>query len=254
MRKASTKNLYEKNYKRMKEYLGDSFRLGELKTFMAALKPATQLSYVQSFIILENIDSGPFHDYFLELKALADNKAKKKTEAEKANWADWATIEKVRDLQEDETFAQLLMALYTYLPPLRPGELIETKLTDDGKSNYFDADNSMLIIRNGKTMKNKPPRQIPIPEELKAIIMNFPRERGTAEDNLLLGRFITSSGINRSLTRLFDYWTNKKIGPSLLRKIYISEHLPKLKDEERKTLAYVMGHDITTQQFIYNKN
>lgn len=161
------------------------------------------------------------------------------------NWLDWPKVVKILNNSDNK----LLALLYTQIPPLNIQEYLDTVIVNLPKipnydhvlkvlgKNLFDVGNGKLVIRYQMT-NIYGDRIIDIPRK---VIREILKIRG---------------GINRVLLPLEDseisdiFWP-RRIGTSMLRKIYIKWHLGKLSLEKRKKLAYIMGHSLEAQQVIF---
>jgi hypothetical protein len=65
------------------------------------------------------------------------------------------------------------------------------------------------------------------------------------------GRPVSEVSFNKLMTNIFG----KGISTNMMRKIYVTDKLEneELSIAERKELAHIMGHNISTQEFMYNK-
>jgi hypothetical protein len=158
----------------------------------------------------------------------------------------------------------LVLSIYSYLPPLRQGELLscqikefnkgddlKTKITEDLK-NFICLTNKKLVITDCKTKKNFSIRIIDVPDQLATIVKDF-SDRFQSKFLIPLAsnvsRPMSSSGFSHYLNSIFG----KKVSVDMLRKVYISEKCPKMTDEERNKLSYIMGHSVVTQELVYKK-
>jgi len=162
----------------------------------------------------------------------------------------------------------LILTLYTTIPPLRGEEylnsvIIKVKnpdmydtIIEACKCNLVDLEHNKLIIHFYKTSKTHEKRIIDIPKKTVDIITRW--YRITDGNKYLLPNLQTPtyamspSALSHMLQRIFKPFD---ISTSMLRKIYISHILKSIynKPKERKKLANIMGHTLSTQEFIYNR-
>ena len=117
----------------------------------------------------------------------------------------------------------------------------------DGRARF-------IILNNYKTNKTFKKVKIVIDKELARIIRKYLKLNTTGY--LIInqkGVPLSRNTFSVYVRRMFKKYTGKKVGTSLLRHIFISKKLPKLKSvEEKKELADKMLHSVTTQS-LYEK-
>jgi len=156
---------------------------------------------------------------------------------------------------------QLVVTLYTKIPPLRPQDYVNTKFVDKDPeaSNYVDLAKKELVLTEGKTMKGRDARVIKLPDEVVTVMQ---RVKSLFDSEWLIpmvkdaAKPMSGSGFTHFLERVIG----KSLGPdnvgaSRLRNLYVS----RLDDtdataDERKEAARVMGHSVGTQQTVYTKH
>ncbi len=167
-------------------------------------------------------------------------------------------LEKKRDSLKKGSIERLLLAMYTFIPPLRSDydRIGIYKNEDEAKeNNYLIIDkNPYLVITKYKTSKIYKDIRIDLPKklvnEIKASLKLQPREY----------LFIQKNGKPYDKPNTFNKWANRKlkllfgkknISLSTLRHIYITRRDLKLEEKsglERSKIASVMGHSVGTQQ------
>lgn len=161
-----------------------------------------------------------------------------------------------------EYLKYVVLSLYTYLPPLRGEDYFKTRLIKCPSFekclktlpyNFYDLKTNKLVLKEYKTSGTHGTRIIEFPSELSKIIDKWAKINPSdfLIPNLQTKNAMSQSGFTDFLNRLFK---PHKISTSMLRKIYISETVPKLSVSERKTLAKTMAHSLVMQEFIYRKN
>ena len=191
---------------------------------------------------------------------LIDDDMSDKDEAVATN-VSWSDLEKVRDSLPKSSKARLLLALYTYLPPLR-ADYFEVRINPPKtlitatKKNYIQlnstAETSELVIRDFKTsatyktIRHKIPQQLY--EDITASLESEPR-------NYL---FTMATDAKRPYDRnSFSKWANKvlqdlfkvPITLTAIRHIFISTlDLTKMRARDLQNIAHAMGHGIAMQK------
>jgi len=177
------------------------------------------------------------------------------------------------DVRITDYQAFLLLSLHYLLPPLRPQDWINSKIvfldndTDIRKyaernGNFIDMTNKILVVADYKTVMTHGIRIIPFGELsaqfggiLNDIIIRWLELNGgkpylftTREDHPIA---------EQNITKIFDKILIKgnKTNATELRNLFISEKIvdANISLEHRERLAYIMGHTIQTQTFIYSK-
>jgi integrase len=161
-----------------------------------------------------------------------------KNEKQEENWVSWADVLKKRD--EVSGVDKVILSLYTMLPPGRVQEYA-TMMVNEGE-NMYDVKKKQFIIRKHKTAGRTGEVVVDVPDELVAVLTEWLNGRTTG---LLLG--LTAPSITKHMNRMFK----KKIGPSVLRHIYVTEKYGETGKEMKKD-AVAMRHSVATQQGTYN--
>ncbi len=152
----------------------------------------------------------------------------------------------------------IISCLYTYLPALRGEEFYKTKIGIQLNENYLDIDRWVLVVQDYKTVKKYGVREIKIPLVLQNILKEYCKTR--------IGKYLISIDDegnkkigNTLMVKYLHIIFGDKISVDVIRKIFITEVIHYLEkypfDEKikyRKRMAYLMGHDISTQEFIYS--
>tara|TARA_R110002126_G_scaffold195727_1_gene343486 strand:- start:335 stop:1294 length:960 start_codon:yes stop_codon:yes gene_type:complete len=206
-----------------------------------------------------------------------------KNEATEKNWISWEDVEsKFKELESKvEAFKKnkeinhhqyqvllnyMVLALYVFNPPRRNDyqfmNLIKTEnpnLSTD--FNYLDYDKKQFIFNKFKTSKREGQIKIPISEPLMTAVYTYlkfhpslKKGKVTASTNVpfLIEQDSTPLNQVNSITRILNSIFGKKIGSSMLRKIYDTSKYGKVL-EEMKEDAKAMSHSIGTQQANYIK-
>ena len=149
----------------------------------------------------------------------------------------------------------ILLCLYTYLPPLRGSEYLNCKYslgphTVDNiaqfSNNLLDIANHCFWMQHYKTVKEHGIRRIEIPDMLYNILMEY---YNRYHFEYLLGKLISPALLASRFNNIFGC----KISVNMLRKIYVSEKVNEMTVKERKVLAFIMAHNLETQEMIYHR-
>lgn len=160
----------------------------------------------------------------------------------------------------------VLLSCYVLIPPRRAKDYADFKIRNinEEKDNYMISTKekrktkSFFIFNSYKNAGRLGTQQIPIPNKLKTIIKKW---SNIQESDYLISTFsgkkVSQVKINQIINRIF----NKRIGPSLLRSIYLTEqyskvNLKKLKEttenmgnsEIERTLKYVQKDEKTDEE------
>ena len=220
-----------------------------------------------------------YKEYFntFAKKVETDRKYIEPTQKEKDNWIPYSDVKKkfneikkeIKKNKNKNLFQKYLaLAFYNYLPPLRGEEYYNTVIINncsDGsyenllkltKRNILDITNKKLVSYYYKTANVYGLRIIDLPKPLIDIVKEsqilndfnhflFPNHQSVRPSPM------SQPAFTNLLFRIFD---PNKISTSMLRKIYISDILKKMKEpNKRKELAYIMGHSIDAQEFTYSR-
>lgn len=135
------------------------------------------------------------------------------------------------------------------------------KLTEQDKkdNNYIVTERSSLtmILNQYKTAAKYGEKKIPISKPVEKIIRMYIRSTGiNVGDTLFVkrdGEPLTRNGVSKVLIKMSQKYIKKNISTTMIRKIVVSHKFAKLK-EEQKDMAYVMCHDVNTQNAVYVKS
>lgn len=286
-------NLYINNLKKLnnnKAFSNFNFLRDDekLKEYLKKYSDNTKKNYYASIVRilklfksnkkLESLYNKFTEDLNLLMKTTNENK-NEKNEKESKNWLDFSEVIKRRDeleekyneiikkkkiteKQYDDLLRYVILSLYTYISPRRNLDYMEMVVEKENKDldkqyNYFIIKDKLFIFYKYKTAKSYNDQEIKVPDELFNILTNFLKYNKTKDDKRFLLVDYNGNRLNQinSITRLLNSIFKKKIGSSMLRKIFISHKfgsdLEKLKEMEQT--AKEMGHSIGSQQNIYNK-
>lgn len=160
--------------------------------------------------------------------------------------------------QPETDYRYLLLCLYTYIPPLRTKEWLDCHLLDNEpdknfKDNYINIQTGKMHIQKSKTEKKYGTRIIDIPNELIEILKENRKKTGS---DLILHKVhdVETKNTENNIAHMFSNIFDKKIGVKLIRNIFISEKIDEgISAEERKKIAYIMGHSAAQQIIGYTK-
>jgi hypothetical protein len=189
------------------------------------------------------------------------------TETENANWIKQDELENIyNDLKNGykdnkQTFQNyLLLSLYYLQAPRRNRDYqllkIASKYSDNlsNEFNYFDIKRKKFIFNNYKTAKKYNRQEVEINEELFNIIMSYIKSFKLKDGEFLLNDLKTNEPYKNtnSITLLLNRIFKKKIGASMLRKMYLTNKYGD-NNEQLKADAEGMGTSTGVIQTNYIK-
>lgn len=251
----------------------------------------TQKTYLSAIVALLSLQKRktPVFDTYKEMldEKIREYKEKdknQKTEKEEKNWMSWEEIETLKkDLREkvdsfkdskinakqwDTLQSLLLVSLYTEIPPRRNQDYQFCYVVKDDKNlednkNYLILPSHKFVYNKYKTSKKEGKQEIDFSDNANLIeiiglyLRHHPLNKGKKSNNFPL--LVDANGetykATNSITRLLNRAFKKKVGSSLLRKIYLTAKYGdklELLEEMRKTAAQ-MGHSSGTAQAVYIK-
>lgn len=207
-----------------------------------------------------------------------------KTEKEEKNWMSWEDIAELKkELREkvDKTASQkkitanqwndilrlFLISLYTEIPPRRNQDYQYCFIRKDDKGmekdkNYLITSDNKFIFNKFKTSKSNGTQEIDFSDnnEFKSILELYLKHHPLIKTKktdmpLLVDASGTPFTATNSITRLLNKAFGKKVGSSMLRKIYLTSKYGDKLDllKELKDVSRQMGHNTSTQQGVYIK-
>ena len=262
------------------DFLKDKEKIMKL---LDKFKPNTKRNYLISIVALLGLDkkNNKLLDLYYD-DMMAINKSQKieeakgeKTETQKKNWVLPEEIEEIRkkfqtnydkfknekDISKSQ-FAMLLnyiiFSLYTLIPPRRNKDYqqmyIIKNVKPDHTENYLDVNNKEFIFNAFKTVKSEGQQITNIPEDLMSILnvyikfhpLIYPEDKSYEVPFLVNydGIPIESSPM---ITKILNNIFKKKVGPTMLRHIYLSNKYGKVK-EQMANDAKDMGHSVAMQK------
>ena len=156
----------------------------------------------------------------------------------------------------------LMLSLYVYLPPLKAEDWLKSAIVELPKTtdfqiynkengNFIDITSGNLVVSKYKYDKAIDLRIIQLPAILIEIIK---KHYQLSHDKYL---FMTTTNKIVSASGFSHYWSSikfengQKINPDILRQLYIFKIQSEMTSiEDRKKIAYIMGHCLQTQQYI----
>jgi len=227
----------------------------------------TQKSYISAILAvfkhtpdIKKTEQKHYYEWyqgFKEIHQQIDQKYKlnQPTEKQQQAYVPYADIIRKRDELEKGSRERLLLAMYTYLPPLRSDfnkiYIYENKPSSYDHKNYirlFDTTPKMIlneyktVTKNDSFEKDLPSELV---EEIKDSLKNEPREwlfmdreKKPYKENSY------NRWVNRTLQKLF----NKPLTISLIRHSYINSlDFNKMTIVEKELIAKDMAHTVNTQ-------
>lgn len=253
--------------------------IDKVKKKIEPLKPNTQRTYyiaicsILKCVINNNqanknmkklyIDYSKILDeYNLKLKDQTD-----KTETENENWISQDNLKEVYDklksnyTKNNRAFQDyLILSLYYLNPPRRNKDYSLLKVVTvyndklPNEYNYYDMKNKKFIFNNYKTAKKYNKQEIDVNEELSNIINEYIKELKIKNNDYLLYNLMSNEPLlsTNAITLILNRIFNKKIGSSMLRKLYLSN---RYSDKAKELIDDVknMGTSVATAQNNYIK-
>ena len=183
------------------------------------------------------------------------------TEGERDNFMTWAEViairecrKELKDRSDGDHMIYVLLCLYTMLPPQRGQVYYNCWIDKDVKgANLLDLDGRRLVVRAYKTMKTYGDIVIELPDELVKVLIEW-KPKCLADGRLLstsTGRAVSESSFTHLMYTIFG----QKVSTNMIRKIYVTNALKneEISIDDRREMARLMGHSISTQEFMYNK-
>jgi len=179
-------------------------------------------------------------------------------------------------LTSDKWLEFVFLTLITHYPPQRTQDYVNTYVIeneddiDETKDcNYLCLDTCKWIMKKGKTHKIYGDRILMPNKEidLKKIISKPTDDIEVVEDRGMcvkftykmispIGYLFTATDGKPLTTNSFGMMLNRKIGirPSMIRNVFVSHKVDEgIDGDERKKIASMMGHSVTTQHRVYSK-
>jgi len=220
-------------------------------------------------------------------KYLEDNANGKISQSQSQNFVDLEEIKKMIKTMENEIKSQglkkketltgkekELLMVYTIFSmlvkyPVRldfSGMKLISKtqyntLKEDDKKlgNYLINEKGKLtmIMNEYKTSKKYGEKKIPIDKDIEKVIRMYLRKTKKTNGDVLFvsstGNAISRNALSQLLVKTSKKYLGKSISTTMMRKIVVSSVIPKDIIDKQKELADVMGHDVATQNLVYNK-
>ncbi len=113
------------------------------------------------------------------------------------------------------------------------------------------------ILNEYKTSKKYGEKKIRIDKDIEKILRMYIKATGKKFGDVLFvsstGNPLSRNALSQLLIKTTKKYLNKSISTTMMRKIVVSSVIPKEVLDKQKELADVMGHDVATQNLVYNK-
>jgi hypothetical protein len=258
--KAKLKKLNNNNVVKNLNFLNN---VDNIKNIIKDYKPNTQRNYIIAVAsilkcFLNNNKTKKAENLYKQYSAILDeyNKNLKDqtamTETENKNWIKKEDLDQIyndlKDKYKDSKQAfqnYLLLSLYYLQSPRRNRDYqylkISTKYNDSlsNEFNYLDIKKKMFIFNNYKTAKKYNKQEININDELYQIIMMYIKAFKLKDGDFLLNDLKTNEPYKNtnSITILLNRIFKKKIGASMLRKMYLTNKYSDNAEQLKKDAA-----------------
>lgn len=251
----------------------------------------TQKTYLSSIVSILQIDNKKklyeFYKELLNKRVQESNDKDKNVKNEKEN-ENWVSMEEIKEIKTkflnyinelnktkkmtkkdwELILSYFLTSAYTDLPPRRNQDYQfcyikkNEKGLDDSK-NYLILDSNKFIFNKFKTSKSIGKQELEFGnnEEFKKVLSIYLKHHPLFKSSkqnipLLIDSDMMPLVSVNAITRILNKVFKKKVGSSMLRKIYLTskygDQLDKLK--EMRSDALNMGHSTNTAQNVYIKN
>lgn len=173
------------------------------------------------------------------------------TEAQKAKYVSWDNITQFRDAYQDQMseMQNLLMGLYTYVPPVRldytPMRIVARKPAklEDGMNYYVRNKAPYFIFHSYKTHNHYGDKVVKVPAKLKAVIDGAVPLTNTYLLQDEEGKPWQEARLSQSVSRIFKQFHNLNTGVSMFRHSYATKfHAGQLPLAVIKKTASAMMH------------
>lgn len=183
------------------------------------------------------------------------------TENENNNWISMDDIREIykeltlkKNKSLDDNRNHLILSLYHLIPPRRNKDYQFMRIAKKGikglpnEFNYFDMKERKFIFNNYKTARTYQQQIDDIPDDLFDIIINYIKKHKLKNNDFLINNMSNHEEPLRdvnSITRILNNIFNKKIGVSMLRKIYLTDKYKEQRNEMMND-SKMMGTSINT--------
>jgi hypothetical protein len=252
--------------------------IDNIKNIIKDYKPNTQRNYIISVssilkCLLNTNKTKKTENLYIEYSKILDEYNKKlkdqtaMTETENKNWIEREELDNIyndlKNIYKDnkQTYQNyLLLSLFYLNPPRRNKDYQLLKISSkynnslSNEFNYLDIKKKKFIFNNYKTAKKYNQQEIEINDELFNIIMSYIKYFKLRDGDFLLNDLKTNEPYKNtnSITLLLNRIFKKKIGASMLRKMYLTNKYGD-NNEQLKADAEGMGTSTGVIQTNYIK-
>jgi len=276
--KVKLKKLNENKPIKNLNYLND---IEKIKNLIEKFKPNTQRNYIIAVasvlkcFLTNNPSNKKFKKIYDEYSKLLEEyninlkDQTSKTDSENKNWINRDELDEIynkikSDYKKDKQSFQnyLLLSLYYLQAPRRNKDYQLLKITSkynndlSNEFNYLDIKKKKFIFNNYKTAKKYNTQETEINEELFQIINSYIKIMKLKEGDFLLNDLKTNEPFKHTnaITILLNRIFKKKIGASMLRKLYLThkygEQAQELKEDMKAMGSSV---DVANNNYIKKK-
>lgn len=140
------------------------------------------------------------------------------------------------------------------------GKTAYNNLSDKQKedTNYLvkEKNKMFLVLNQYKTSSKYGEKKIDVPKDLEKILRMYLRLTKTTNGDTVFTNFkgepITRNGISQLLIKNSKHYLDKSISTTMMRKIVLSDKFAEV-NEEKKKMAEITGHDVSTMDQVYIK-
>jgi hypothetical protein len=253
--------------------------MDKIKDKIKDFKPNTQRTYyiaiasILKCFLTNNKTNKKFQNLYNDYSKILDNynnvlrDQTDKTNTENDNWMSKESITELyeelkKNYKDNQQSHQnfLILSLYYLNAPRRNKDYSILKIVNnyndklDNQYNYLDLNKNEFVFNNYKTSKKYNQQRVEVPPELMNIINEYIKEFKIKNNDFLIKDLKKNEpiNINNGMTVLLNRIFKKKVGSSMLRKIYLTskygDQAKELKEDVKN-----MGTSVSVAQNNYIK-
>lgn len=253
--------------------------MDKIKDKVKDFKPNTQRTYyiaiasILKCFLTNNKTNKKFQNLYNDYSKILDNynnvlrDQTDKTNTENDNWMSKESITELyeelkKNYKDNQQSYQnfLILSLYYLNAPRRNKDYSILKIVNnyndklDNQYNYLDLNKNEFVFNNYKTSKKYNQQRVEVPPELMNIINEYIKEFKIKNNDFLIKDLKKNEpiNINNGMTVLLNRIFKKKVGSSMLRKIYLTskygDQAKELKEDVKN-----MGTSVSVAQNNYIK-
>jgi integrase len=259
--KPFTSLAFLKNHTKLLELMNAVENVNTRKSYMTAVVGVLESINIPAYNKINVHYKNALNTFKVDYNKIDKNE---KSATQSKNWIEWSEVEALQkklaatadkvtknDIDNnngasiDALEQNLLLSLYTMIPPRRNADFYEMVIGKAGEKNknYYDGDKFILNVF--KTSRSRGSEIIEVPDNLKKVVDNYIQLMRLKD-----GHYLLYNGSKRSpikITRELNHIFGKKISSSMLRHIWnthlFGDVIDKIK-ENSIALGHSMGMDL----------